>query len=198
MIIEKEGKRLTLAEFTSLTQTVWLRALDFDPKILPKVLKTCAKLQNRGEVPIEQSWFGKYFQKELTSKTDPDVVIRWIDSSLGWGVFAGRNFKAMEFIAEYVGRVRKRQRVDTQNSYCFEYILVPGTSSCFTVDAMDQGGVSRYINHSATPNLNSALASLELTTHIILHTNRAVAKDEQLCYDYGLDYWSKRTKPIPL
>lgn len=198
MIIEKEGKRLTLAEFTSLTQTTWLRALDFDPKILPKVLKSCAKLEKKGDVPIEQSWFGKYYQKELSEKADPDVIIRWIDPVLGWGVFAARNFQPMEFIAEYVGKVRKKLKVDSQNSYCFEYILAPGTSSSYTVDAMDQGGVSRYINHSASPNLNSALANFDNTAHIIFHTNRAVAKDEQLCYDYGLDYWSTRTKPISL
>jgi len=198
MIIEKEGNLLTLEQFQALTQTKWLRSLDFDPKVLPKVVKKCAKLQKKGDVPIEQMWFGRYFQKELLSQKDPDVVIRWIDPVLGWGVFAARPFKSMEFIAEYVGKVRKRQRADVQNSYCFEYVLLPGVSSSYTVDAMEQGGLARYINHSSTPNLNSALANLDHTTHIILYANRAVAKDEQLCYDYGPDYWSNRTKPVPL
>jgi hypothetical protein len=198
MIFEKDGKRLNLEQFTFLTQAKWQPFLAFDPNALGKIVKTCSKLHRRGEIPIEQMWFGKFFEKELALKHAEDLSIRWIDEKIGWGVFAMRKFSEMEFIAEYSGNVRKKRKADSQNSYCFEYAFTSEERSPYTVDAMDQGGVARYINHSESPNLTPALAYLGNMTRIILYTNRPIAKDEQLCYNYGPGYWSKRAKPILL
>lgn len=182
-----------------LTGVKWVPQLDFeDPSILLRLTKEGAKLHKKGEMTLEQIWLGRYFQKEILSQKMPDVEVRWIDPILGWGVFALRDFKKMEFIAEYTGKVRKRGRGDTKNSYCFEYIIAPGYKTPYTIDAMEQGGLSRYINHSSTPNLLSALATFDHISHVVLYTKEPIAKGTQLCYDYGPDYWSKRTPPIEL
>jgi hypothetical protein len=199
MIFEKDGKQLSLEEFEKLTGAKWIPQLDFeDFYTLSNIAKDGLKLHKKGEMTLEQLWLGKYYQKEIQSCHTPDVAIRWIDPLLGWGVFALRNFKKMEFIAEYAGKVRKRKRTDVKNAYCFEYILVQGIHSPYTIDALDQGGVARYLNHSAVPNLNSSLATFENVSHVILYAKEPIAKGTQLCYDYGPDYWSKRTAPIPL
>ena len=199
MKIEKEGQQLSIEEFERLTKAKWLPKLDFDePPIQQKLVKEGTKLHKKGEMTLEQLWFGKYYQKEISSSYIPDVTIRWISDPLGWGVFANRPFKKMEFIAEYTGRVRKRSKADYKNAYCFEYVVVQGFNTPFTIDALDQGGLSRYINHSAQPNLNSALATYDQISHVILYAKEPIAKDAQLCYDYGPDYWAKRTAPILL
>lgn len=199
MIFEREGKQLTLEEFQKMTGARWVPGLDFaDPSIIPEVTKAAIKLHKKGEMTLEQLWLGRYFQKEILSHHSPDVAIRWIDTSLGWGVFALRNFKKMEFIAEYSGKLIKRKKNDSKNAYAFEYVVVQGIDTPYTIDAQEQGGVARYINHSATPNLNSSLATLENVSHVILYTKEPVAKGAQLCYDYGPDYWAKRTAPFPL
>jgi hypothetical protein len=199
MMIEKDGKELTLAEFEKLTGAKWLPQLDFsDFSISGDLAKKGAKLHEKGEITLEQMWLGSYFKKELTEGHKPGVVIRWIDPQIGWGVFAARDFKKREFIAEYAGQVRKKQKADAKNAYCFEYILAPGFTTPYNIDARDQGGLGRYLNHSPTPNLLSALATYQNISHVIFCTKEPIAKGTQLCYDYGPDYWSKRTAPIAL
>jgi SET domain-containing protein len=104
----------------------------------------------------------------------------------------------MQFIAEYTGLLRKRSKADTKNAYCFEYVVAQGFDSGYTIDAQEQGSIARYINHSEKANLNSALATLEGLSHVILYAKEPIAKGTQLCYDYGPDYWSKRTAPVAL
>lgn len=157
-------------------------------KILRKVLK------NR-RFTREQIWLGRYFQNEILKRHEPEVSVRWIDGEIGWGIFAERNFSKMEFIAEYSGLVRKRKKGDDKNAYCFEYPLVSGEWSPYLIDAETEGGLSRLINHSDKPNLTSALATIENVNHIVLYTNQSVSKGEQLCYNYGPDYWKHRKAP---
>ncbi len=199
MIFEKEGKLLTVEEFEKLTGSKWISKLEFDhEKILPELLRQGQKLYEKGELTLEQLWFGKYYKQEILTQKAPNVAIRYIDPHLGWGVFALQDFKKMQFIAEYVGRVRKRQKKDEKNAYCFEYVVAQGFSTPYTIDAMEQGALARFINHSDHPNLSSSLATFDHLSHIVLFAKEPVAKGEQLCYDYGPDYWSKRTAPTLL
>lgn len=199
MIIEKESVTYTVEEFERLTGIKWQTNLTFqDLRLLPKIKKKAAKCYKKGEMTLEQIWLGKYFKNEILSDSQPDISVRWINSQLGWGVFALRDFKKMEFIAEYVGVVRKRTKADRTNAYCFEYPIAAGLSSPFNIDALESGSIARFINHSENANLNSSLATFDEVGHIILYTKKPVAKGTQLCYDYGPDYWAKRTKPIPI
>lgn len=199
MIFEKEGRLLTLEEFEKLAGAKWVPKLDFDDFRIPsKIAKDALKLHKKGEMTLEQLWLGKYYQKEIASNCAPDVAIRWIDPLLGWGVFALKDLRPMQFMAEYAGKVRKRRKADDKNAYCFEYIVAQGFRTPYTIDALDQGGLARYINHSSTPNLNSALATFDNISHVVLYVKDPIAKGTQLCYDYGPDYWSKRTAPIPI
>lgn len=158
MILQKEGKVLTLEEFVQATGVPFLSHLDFeDPKIRIQLQSDCAKLKKKGELSREQLWFGCYYQKEILEPRLPPVSIRWIDPRIGWGVFAERDLKKGEFIAEYGGKVRKRKSLDSKNAYCFEYVLTQGVSTPFNIDAQNQGGVARYINHSFQPNRISTL-----------------------------------------
>ena len=178
------------------TGTTFLPTLCFDRQTtMARLLSQTAKLQKKGELSCEQLWLGSYFQKEILSASIPDVSIRWVDDQIGWGVFAERRFKEMEWIAEYTGILRKRKKEDEKNSYCFEYRLAPDVITNYSIDGRDHGGISRYINHNAAPNLTSALATVGGVTHVILYTNRPIQAGEQLCYDYGPDYWKKRALP---
>jgi hypothetical protein len=181
ILFEKEERALSLEEFEKLVGAKWICRTDF------------GAFKPKKEKPdVEELWLGSYYKKELQNGAEPDVTIRWIDPLVGWGVFTNRPFKKMEYIAEYVGKVRKRRRSDSKNGYCFEY------ASKYNIDAMEEGGLSRYINHSSKPNLNSSLAWKDGIGHIILYTKEPVAKGVQLCYDYGPDYWAKRPAPREL
>lgn len=199
--VSREGieELLDVEEFEKATQAAFVPQLDFaDWALQADLAKRGEKLQKKEKLTREQLWFGAYYKKEIESLFFPDVVVKWIDPSLGWGIFANRDFKKLEYIAQYSGKVRKRQKVDDKNAYCFEYVHAQGHPTPYIIDARDQGGISRYINHSATPNLLPALATLNQITHVILIASQPIPKGTQLCYDYGPDYWSRRTPPTPL
>lgn len=201
LTIEKEGKRerLSLEEWEALSGTSFSTALAFDsPLTLEKVIRKTEKLYRKGELSRQQLWFGSFFKKEMDALFLPDVVIRYIDPVFGWGVFADRDFRKMEFIAEYSGVLRKGKRSDRTNAYCFEYTFANGVKSKYTIDAQDRGGIGRLVNHSTNPNLHSSLATVDFVNHVILITNQMIPKGAQLCYDYGPDYWSHRESPREL
>lgn len=199
MIIEKEGEHLTVEQLEKLTGSQWMPKLKFNsPRITLRVQKKILKLQKRGQLSIQQLWMGKYFQKEIETSQIPDVAIRWINVTLGWGVFALRDFKELEFIAEYAGVVRRRKWRDKKNPYCFEYNVSPDHATPYTVDALEQGALARFINHSDKPNLKCCLATFNNEGHILFYTGQPIAKGTQLCYDYGPNYWTKRKPPLAL
>lgn len=150
------------------------------------------------ELRMQQIWRGHYYQKEIAEPFIPDVVLRWIDPRIGWGVFAARPFKAGEFIAEYLGVLRKKRRADRYNAYCFAYVSEAGRATSFVIDAKEHANIARYVNHSQKPNVEPVLATIGLRTHLILLTKRPIREGEQLCYDYGPDYWTKRSAPMAL
>ncbi|MES2273479.1 MAG: SET domain-containing protein [Chlamydiota bacterium] len=201
ILIEKEGieRCVSIEEFENLTGTKFIPHLDFeDSGVFSDLSRRGLKLHKKGELTQEQLWLGSYFQKELLFPEVPSVVIRWIDSTIKWGVFANRDFKKMEFIAEYTGKVRQRKRADSKNAYCFEYIAAAGFKTPYLIDALEQGGISRYLNHSEAPNLKSSLATYQNISHIVLYAGKFIPKGTQLCYDYGPDYWAHRTAPLNL
>lgn len=194
--IEGREKRLPIEEFEALTACTFIPQLDFeDEKILQKLADRTEQLHRRGELTRHQLWMGSYYRKEIESLFLPDVFLRWIDPDIGWGVFANRPFKKMEYIGEYSGKVRKRRREDKKNAYCFEYVAAAGVPTSYTIDARDQGGIARFINHSDVPNLLSTLATFDRISHVILIANEPISKGAQLLYDYGPDYWSRRKRP---
>lgn len=199
--VEKEGreKNYSIAEFEDLFKIRFIPQLDFSYlSLLNTITKKIAKLHKKDQLSLQQLWFGNYFKKEILTPTLPSVSLRWINFQVGWGVFAKDPIKKMEFIGEYGGKVRKRRGVDTKNAYCFEYTLAEGKDSPYIVDAREQGGIVRYINHSNTPNLTSALATFDNISHIILLAKEPIPKGSQLFYDYGANYWAHRAHPEQL
>ncbi len=194
--IEEEEKLLSIPEFEALTNFAFVPQLDFgDRKTLQRLAARTEQLHKRGEFTRHQLWLGSYYRKEIESLFLPDIIFRWIDPDIGWGVFAHRPFKKREFIGEYCGKVRKRRREDRKNAYCFEYAAAAGVPTPYIIDAQNQGGIARFINHSDTPNLLSTLATFDRISHIILLANEPIPKGAQLLYDYGPDYWSTRKRP---
>lgn len=197
--IEKgsEKKKIPYTCLHEWTGAPYLSTLQFSSlSLLKAIAKQGAQLEQKGELSLQQAWLGRYFEKEILSPQPLSLCLRWINETIGWGVFAEEKIPEMTFIAEYTGLVRKRLKEDRRNSYCFEYLLASGIETPYNVDARSAGGIARYINHSNEGNLESALATTEGITHIILYSKRAIAPGEQLLYDYGPDYWKQRSGKV--
>lgn len=198
-LIIKHSQILSAQQFEEEVGFSYIPQLDFaDTFLFDKLQRKGKKLQKKGKLSTEQLWLGSFYRKEIETGQVPLLSLRWIDPVFGWGVFAETDFKKRDFIAEYTGKVRKWKRSDQKNSYCFEYVPTHGMATPYTIDASLQGGIARFINHSETPNLTTALATIEGICHVVIYAIRPIQKGEQLCYDYGPAYWAQRQAPLSL
>ncbi len=162
-----------------------------------KVEKMCQKAKKKKGISQERKWLGVYYHKELREKRSSFVAIKSVNEIIGYGVFALKNLKKGDFIGEYTGILRKRKkRKDQKNSYCFEYFIGEYKKTPYTIDAKRQGNFTRFMNHKEKGNCDSFLIFHEGIMKVILYANRDIQREEELCYDYGKDYWEKREKPL--
>ncbi|KAL6273851.1 hypothetical protein ACE6H2_024543 [Prunus campanulata] len=121
----------------------------------------------------------------------------------GWAVRAGEAILRGTFVCEYIGEVLDElQANDRRNRYGKDgcgYLyevdahindmsrLVEGQVN-YVIDSTNYGNVSRFINHSCSPNLVNHQVLVESMdsqrAHIGLYANRDIALGEELTYDY--------------
>ncbi|RZC55147.1 hypothetical protein C5167_014003 [Papaver somniferum] len=119
----------------------------------------------------------------------------------GWAVRAGEAISRGTFVCEYIGEVLNDQeatkRYDKEGCSYLYHInshidsmseLVEGETVSHVIDATRYGNVSRFINHSCSPNLVTYQVLVDnmdsQLAHIGLYANRDIDKNEELAYDY--------------
>jgi len=175
----------------------YLPSLAFQNKgVLHAINRRTLRLIRRKKIPFQNDWFLALYQKEMEQSKDQEKIeVRWINREMGYGIFAKRDLPEFTFLGEYTGLVRRRKLFkDKKNNYCFRYQIGPYLSR-FVIDAREMGNLTRFINHSDTPNAKPhSIVTPEGLAHIIICTNRRVTKGEELTYDYGPDFWRSRRK----
>lgn len=156
-------------------------------------LKAEKFLKDRGLRSI-QNWYLALFEEEFIQKKYPKLILQYIHPLVGYGIIAGEDLPAWTYIGQYAGVVRKRKK-ECGNPYIFGYDIA-GESTSYVIDAKEFGNHTRFLNHSSTPTLYSRWMIMEGLCRVIFYTHGAVAKGEQLTYDYGPDYWKSRPSPI--
>ncbi|MCL7050917.1 hypothetical protein MKW94_000167 [Papaver nudicaule] len=119
----------------------------------------------------------------------------------GWALRAGEAIPRGTFVCEYIGEVlndqdaRKRYHKESC-SYLYHISshidsmseLVEGGTVSHVIDATRYGNVSRFINHSCSPNLITYQVLVDnmdsQLAHIGLYASRDIDKNEELAYDY--------------
>ncbi|XP_027361259.1 histone-lysine N-methyltransferase SUVR5-like isoform X2 [Abrus precatorius] len=121
----------------------------------------------------------------------------------GWAVRAGEAILRGTFVCEYIGEVldvqeacNRRKRYAIGNCSYFYDIdarvndmgrLIEGQAQ-YVIDASKYGNVSRFINHSCSPNLVNHQVLVESMdcerAHIGFYASRDIALGEELTYDY--------------
>lgn len=107
-------------------------------------------------------------------------------SSAGLGLYATRPFKKGERIIEYFGRqISKEEEYTSKSKYLFE------VNSRKTIDGSQRDNFARYINHSHKPNCIPEIVKGRVWIDAI----KAIKPGEELCYDYGDEYFEEHIKP---
>lgn len=187
-------------DFEEALKVRYLSQLGFtDDDLKKKIEKRCSKALAKGWITPRQKWLGHYYAQGIRGSVQLDLTIAWIDKTIGFGVFTHRPIPANAFIGEYTGVLRKRRFWGRwKNLYCFDYNIGEGKRTSFVIDAEKEGNHTRFINHSAQSNLEPVSVYCDGLVHVILYSTRAISAGEQLCYDYGDEYWEKRGVPAKL
>jgi uncharacterized protein len=155
--------------------------------------------RKNNEVSVESQELGTKFIRKIEAEYIPHVSIRWIDESIGYGLFAEEDLEAGCYVGEYTGIVRKngKKYFEPLNNYCYEYPVPDEIGRSYVIDAI-QGNLTRFINHSFHPNLKPIHAFYEDFYHLIFLAIHRIEKNSQLSYNYGQNYWHLRDKPACL
>ena len=141
--------------------------------------------------------WGKQFVDKINAAYIPAVSIRWVSEQVGYGLFAEEEIDAGSYVGEYTGMVREndiRRVLEPLNHYCYEYPVPDSLGRSFVIDAT-QGNLTRFINHSFTPNLKPVYAYHAGFYHLIFIALQRIEPGTQLSYNYGKNYWLLREKP---
>ncbi len=104
----------------------------------------------------------------------------------GLGLFTTTAIKKGEYIIEYFGKMLTTDEANQKGGlYLFEI------SSKNTIDGTARENIARYLNHSCRPNCEVDIKK----GRVLISAKKNIAAGEELCYDYGREYWKEYIKP---
>ena len=104
----------------------------------------------------------------------------------GLGLLANRDFSKGEFVIEYTGALLPNDIADEKGGrYLFR------VNSRWTVDGSGRENLSRYINHSCSPNCVAYTRGVKIRIYALAR----ISAGEELSYDYGKEYFDAYIAP---
>lgn len=104
----------------------------------------------------------------------------------GLGLFTEKAIRRGDFVIEYTGELIPNSATERMKGrYLFQ------VNSRWTVDGAGRENISRYINHSCRPNCEAFIKR----SRILIYARRNIAAGEELCYDYGKEYFEEFILP---
>jgi hypothetical protein len=165
---------------------------------LEQVIAQTAKAKLEDKIPAEKIWMGIYFDKELSRGIHPPISIRYIDPEVGYGVFSEKKIPSCTYAGEFTGTVQERKPKELKDKYhCLRYAAWEGRKN-FCIDAEQKGNFTRFINHSAKPNLGLQSIYWRGIPRMIFVTLKEIRAGAQLTFDYGPFFWKEFSKPPQL
>lgn len=130
--------------------------------------------------------------KRVTKQRFKEVplYIKFVNDAVGYGVFAENDIDKGIIVGEYTGHAIPVSEVKKIINHDDSYTI--GPTHGVVVDAKKCGNITRFINHSAKPNLLAVAFKNCGYPCIVLVTTEPIKKDQQLFFDYGEKYWDGR------
>jgi len=158
-------------------------------------LETVVKEQcQKQAVPQEALHYGALYEKELHLGLEIPSKVQWIHPEVGYGLYTTSEIPAGIFVGEYTGLLCCDPPYYKMGNYRFHYPHLH-TERQLSIDAEGYGNMTRFINHSFTPNLTILQAFHGGLYHVILVAAGSIKKGEHLTYNYGHSYWYLRGAP---
>lgn len=134
----------------------------------------------------------KKYKNFIAKKRVAPVYLTWISDKVGYGVYASKNIKTGDFIAEYTGVLRPLKDHDNLD-YAWHYALTTLDNKTLIIDGKSLGNEMRFVNHTANPNtIVITVFGDDDRLHMAYVAIKDIPKDSQLTVDYGSNYWTSR------
>ena len=108
-------------------------------------------------------------------------------SSAGIGLYTTKPISKTQKIIEYTGKKVPTKIADTIG---WKYLFT--VNSRYTILGNVTTNKARYINHSCRPNCEPR----EVRWRIFIYAIKSIKEWEELCYNYGKDYFTRIIKPL--
>ena len=153
----------------------------------PKANKSTDKWCNCGAGP------GQCGNRQIGLRQGTVKVQPFMEEGMGWGLKVSEDVRAGQLIREYVGEVlteqmladRMEDHAKTNPNDVNMYVME--LEFGLYLDARQKGNVSRFINHSCSPNCELQKWSVQGVTRIGIFAVKDVAAGTALSYDYQFD-----------
>lgn len=185
----------SISELEAALNFRYLPRLETQPE--ERILEKGLEKFGRGEVLPEHLENGERFRAQIEGAVIAEASVRFCGDKIGYGLFAEEDVEEGAFVGEYTGLVRKNNDHSLANGYLFRYPVADPIGRDYTIDAI-QGNLTRFINHSFTPNLDKKYAFVAGFYHAIFIANQPIKKGAQFSFDYGANYWYVRQAPATI
>ncbi|TPP67219.1 Histone-lysine N-methyltransferase [Fasciola gigantica] len=138
-----------------------------------------------GACPNGEACQNQRFTKRLYPAQRPF----WTGEERGWGLKTLVSINSGDFVNEYIGELideeeaNRRLRFAHENNVTNYYMMK--LDSQRIIDAGPKGNLSRFMNHSCNPNLNTQKWTVNGDNRIGLFAVRDIAAGEELTFDYN-------------
>ncbi|KAF3625691.1 Histone-lysine N-methyltransferase ASHH1 [Capsicum annuum] len=115
----------------------------------------------------------------------------------GWGLLAGENIKAGQFIIEYCGEVilseeaKKRSHIYEAHDLKDTYII--SLNSNYFIDATRKGNLARFINHSCRPNCETRKWTVLGESRVGIFAEQDISVGMELTINYYFEWYGGAT-----
>lgn len=109
-------------------------------------------------------------------------------SQAGLGLFAAEDITPDTIIIEYTGEKITTEEGDRRGG---KYLFTLDDN--WIIDGKDRQNISRYINHSCSPNSEAEIDEKE--EKIYIRSINYIKRGDEITYDYGKEYWLEHCQP---
>jgi uncharacterized protein len=160
--------------------------------IFNEIVNWTKKAKREDAIPRERIWMGIYFDKEIQTDMHPKISIRYIDEKVGFGVFTEQRIPSCAFAGEYRGVVQERKKKELKDKvHCVRFTVWEMGKRKFILNAENKGNFTRFINHSAKPNLSLQSVYWRGIPRLIFVALKEISEGTQLTFDYGTFFWKE-------
>lgn len=165
-------------------------------------LQTPYYRENLAEFSILTQRYGSQIEQGLLAP----VELRLINETVGWGLFAGVDLAAGDFIGEYTGDIQLSCDADPEEKWNGHYLSdfswnypdeMPDGRE-LEITALKAGNELRFVNHSFSPNLVVDHTVVGGFFRTFFKASQNISAGEQLLVDYGEAYWADGFRELQL